>query len=59
MLLIKDVVVKQLRIGFVSEGRDVAIIVNFPSELYNYEEPNEFRAHYNNPIPYGWEVKYS
>lgn len=32
-------------------------IVNFPTELYNYREPDEFQVPYNDPsIPYNWEV---
>ena len=45
--------------GFTAEGGQTALIVNFPTELYNYREPDEFRAPYNDPsIPYDWEVKH-
>ncbi|KJS15170.1 MAG: dTDP-4-dehydrorhamnose 3,5-epimerase [Peptococcaceae bacterium BRH_c4b] len=45
--------------GFTTEGGETALIVNFPTELYNYKEPDEFRAPYNDPsIPYDWEVKH-
>jgi len=45
--------------GFTAEGGQIALIANFPTELYNYKEPDEFRAPYNDPsIPYDWEVKH-
>jgi len=45
--------------GFTAEGKDTALIVNCPTELYNYEQPDEYRLAYNNPsIPYSWEVKH-
>lgn len=45
--------------GFTTEGPETALIVNFPTELYNYTEPDEFRLAYNDPsIPYSWEVRH-
>lgn len=45
--------------GFTAEGGQTALIVNFPTELYNYQEPDEFRVPHNDPsIPYDWEVKH-
>ncbi|HOV79028.1 MAG TPA: dTDP-4-dehydrorhamnose 3,5-epimerase family protein [Bacillota bacterium] len=45
--------------GFTAEGGQPAIIINFPTELYNYKEPDEYRLPYNDPsIPYNWEVKH-
>ncbi len=45
--------------GFTSEGGQPALIVNFPTELYNYAEPDEYRRHHNDPeIPYSWEQKH-
>lgn len=45
--------------GFTAEGGKTAMIINFPSELYNYAEPDEYRLPYNDPsIPYSWEVKH-
>ncbi|MCL6611490.1 MAG: dTDP-4-dehydrorhamnose 3,5-epimerase family protein [Peptococcaceae bacterium] len=45
--------------GFTAEGGRTALIVNFPTELYNYLEPDEFRVPYNDPsVPYDWEVKH-
>ena len=45
--------------GFTSEGNQPALIVNFPTELYNYEQPDEYRLPFNDPsIPYDWSVKH-
>jgi dTDP-4-dehydrorhamnose 3,5-epimerase-like enzyme len=39
-------------------GNEIAMIVNSSTELYNNEEPNEYRRLYDDPsIPYEWEVK--
>ena len=44
--------------GFAAAGNEMAMIVNFPTALYNYEDPDEFRAPYDDPsIPYSWETK--
>ena len=44
--------------GFTAVGSEMAMIANFPTELYNYEEPDEYRVPYDDPsIPYKWEVK--
>lgn len=44
--------------GFTAVGSEMAMIANFPTELYNYEEPDEYRLPYDDPsIPYKWEVK--
>ncbi|MDA8336318.1 MAG: dTDP-4-dehydrorhamnose 3,5-epimerase family protein [Peptococcaceae bacterium] len=45
--------------GFTAEGTDTALIVNYPTELYNYGQPDEYRLPYNDPtIPYSWEVQH-
>jgi dTDP-4-dehydrorhamnose 3,5-epimerase len=45
--------------GFTAEGPDTALIVNYPTELYNYDQPDEYRLAYNDPsIPYSWEVRH-
>ena len=45
--------------GFTAEAGKMALIVNYPTELYNYNEPDEYRLPYNDPsIPYDWEVKH-
>jgi dTDP-4-dehydrorhamnose 3,5-epimerase len=44
--------------GFKCYGEHEAIVVNCPTEVYNYIEPDEFRIHpYDNDIPYNWERK--
>ena len=44
--------------GFMAVGTEMTMIVNFPTELYNYEKPDELRLPYDDPsIPYQWEVK--
>ena len=44
--------------GFKCISGDEAIVVNTPTEVYNYQEPDEFRlpAH-NSNIPYDWNRK--
>ena len=44
--------------GFAAVGSEMAVIVNFPTALYNYEKPDESRAPYDDPaIPYKWKVE--
>ena len=41
--------------GFKCISAEEAIVINVPTELYNYEEPDEFRVDpYRNEIPYDW-----
>lgn len=43
--------------GFTAEGTQEALIVNMPTELYNYKEPDEHRLPYDDSaIPYDWSV---
>ena len=43
--------------GFTSEGNETTLIMNLPTEVYNYEQPDEYRLPHNDPsIPYTWEV---
>ena len=44
--------------GFKCISEEEAIVINTPTEEYNYQEPDEFRlpAH-DNDIPYKWERK--
>lgn len=45
--------------GFTAEGGQPALIINFPTELYNYSQPDEYRLPYNDPsIPYDWSVRH-
>jgi len=41
--------------GFKCISTDEAVVVNTPTEVYYYQEPDEFRVHpHNNDIPYDW-----
>jgi dTDP-4-dehydrorhamnose 3,5-epimerase len=45
--------------GFTAEGPSLALIINLPTEVYDYSAPDEYRLAYNDPaIPYEWEVKH-
>lgn len=44
--------------GWMCVSLDEAIIVNIPTESYNYESPDEFRLDpHDNDIPYDWKRK--
>lgn len=44
--------------GFKAISEYEAIVVNFPTEPYDYDNPDEFRVHpHNNDIPYDWGRK--
>ncbi len=44
--------------GFTAVGTDPATIVNIPTELYDYENPDEHRLPFDDPeIGYDWGVK--
>ena len=44
--------------GFKCVSEQEAIVVNIPTELYNYKNPDEFRIDpYDNSIPYDWKRK--
>jgi len=44
--------------GFKCISTEEAVVVNTPTEVYNYQEPDEFRVHpHNNDIPYDWGRK--
>ncbi|WP_094548331.1 dTDP-4-dehydrorhamnose 3,5-epimerase family protein [Petroclostridium xylanilyticum] len=44
--------------GFKCIGETEAIVINIPTEVYNYSDPDEFRVDpHNNDIPYNWERK--
>lgn len=41
--------------GFKNIGNDLVIVINAPTELYNYENPDEYRLPPDtNRIPYNW-----
>lgn len=44
--------------GFTAVGTEPAFIVNVPTELYNYDDPDEHRRPFDDPeIGYDWGVK--
>lgn len=44
--------------GFKGISPEMTLIVNVPTELFRYSEPDEFRLPWNTPeIPYDWERK--
>jgi dTDP-4-dehydrorhamnose 3,5-epimerase len=44
--------------GFTAVGHDTALIINFPSDPYDYQNPDEFRVAWNSPeVPYDWAVR--
>jgi len=44
--------------GFKAVGETEAMVLNCPTELYNYESPDEYRIDpYDNDIPYDWRRK--
>jgi dTDP-4-dehydrorhamnose 3,5-epimerase len=44
--------------GFKATGGEMAMIVNMPTELFNYAEPDEYRVSWDSPeIPYDWSLK--
>lgn len=43
--------------GFTAAGNEPSMIINFPTELYNYQEPDEVRLPWDDPsIPYDWRL---
>jgi dTDP-4-dehydrorhamnose 3,5-epimerase len=44
--------------GFKCVSQEEAVVVNTPTEAYDYSEPDEFRVHpHDNEIPYEWDRK--
>jgi len=44
--------------GFKTISETEAILVNIPTEVYDYSEPDEFREHpHENDVPYDWTRK--
>lgn len=45
--------------GFKGISQETALIVNVPTQLYNYETPDEYRVPWDSPdIPYDWALKH-
>lgn len=46
--------------GFKNIGVTPCILLNFPTEPYNRDEPDEYRIAYNAPeIPYSWDIEFT
>jgi len=44
--------------GFKCIGNGEAMVINIPTETYNYGAPDEYRLDpHNNDIPYSWQLK--
>ncbi len=44
--------------GFKCTGNEEAIVINCPTELYRYHEPDEFRIDpFSMEVPYDWGIK--
>ncbi|GFP27186.1 dTDP-4-dehydrorhamnose 3,5-epimerase [Candidatus Hakubella thermalkaliphila] len=44
--------------GFKALGTEPAYVINCPTEVYNYEQPDEYRLPYDCiEIPYDWGIK--
>lgn len=44
--------------GFKGIGQDVTLVVNVPTELYDYDKPDELRLPFDTAeIPYDWALK--
>lgn len=44
--------------GFTAVGTEAACIVNIPTELYDYDEPDEYRRPFDDPeIGYDWAAR--
>lgn len=44
--------------GFESNKNEESIIINIPTEHYNYKNPDEYRVHFNSKeIPFKWKSK--
>lgn len=44
--------------GFKCISTEEAVVINTPTEVYNYQDPDEFRVHpHDNDIPYEWDRK--
>lgn len=45
--------------GYKTVGTKPSLLVNFPTEVYNAEDPDEFRIAWDDPsIPFNWDIEY-
>lgn len=43
--------------GYKTIGTKPSLLINFPTKLYDYKNPDEYRIPYNDPsIPYNWDI---
>jgi dTDP-4-dehydrorhamnose 3,5-epimerase len=46
--------------GFKNIGLIPCLLVNFPTEPYNRDDPDEYRTPYDSPeIPYSWDITFT
>jgi len=46
--------------GYKTVGVEPSLLINFPTQPYNPNEPDEFREAWNSEkIPYDWEIKFA
>lgn len=43
--------------GFKNVGTDEVFIINFPTEVYHYDDPDEFRKPAHGDLPYDWSTQ--
>lgn len=44
--------------GFKGVGTETAVVINCPTELYHYQQPDEFRVDpFGGEVPYDWALK--
>lgn len=45
--------------GYKTIGVEPSLLLNFPTEVYNPEQPDEYRLPYNSPqVPYDWALRH-
>lgn len=45
--------------GYKTVGTEPSLLINFPSELYNPQEPDEYRFPWNtDQIPFDWDIQF-
>ncbi len=45
--------------GYKTIGTEPSLLINFPSELYRPDQPDEYREPWNSPaIPYDWDIQF-
>ena len=45
--------------GYKTVGTEPSLLINFPSQLYNPQEPDEYRLPWNtDQIPFDWDIQF-